>query len=370
MTKSNKLGQLAATLQKNINLTEKTAETVYKNFVNIDSLSLPMDVPGTPNGPKNSFHSGKPNKHAIQEFYEELGCPFFNSLTKEQITELARLQIDIWWNHVTHKMIIILKSQKIGISSLCILITLWHALTDCMGMELIINAQTDDQAKTHAQDLRRIVANSPKYKDYLITSAFVSLGLLKDEVTKVHTIYLHNPKRPTIPTKIIVVGMSPGALLSHKRVGFIWSSDSTISALTATKREEVWGAMLSRRANTQGPVIVECPARDPSGPVYDSFERYEKQLQNKEFIDPEQDFFVYRFTYELGLRDGFFTPEFIASEKRRLGPLFGTFYAADFFASGHTWYKKEMLDNLTPEATDLFFSFNREDDFISNVEDD
>ena len=164
--------------------------------------------------------------------------------------------------------------------------------------------------------------------------------------------------------------MSPGALLSHKRVGFIWSSDSTISQLTATKKEEVWGAMLSRRANTLGPVIVECPARDPSGPVYDAYDRFEKQLASKHFIDPEQDFFVFRFTYQLGLRDGFFTRDFIKSEKIRLGPLFGTFYEADFFASGHTWYKKEMLENLTKEATELFFSFNTEDDFISDTTDD
>jgi len=366
---SNKLGKLSNTFKKNSALTEKITDEIYKTFSNIDSLSLPLNIPGTPRGGHLS-KNGKPYKDAIQIFYEELGCPFFNSLTKEQISILAPLQIDIWWKHINHKMIIILKSQKIGISSLCILITLWHALTDCMGMELIINAQSDDQAKTHAQDLRRILANSPKYKDYLITTAFTSLGLLKDEVTKVHTIYLHNPSRPTIPTKIIVVGMSPGALLSHKRVGFIWSSDSTISQLTSAKKEEVWGAMLSRRANTEGPVIVECPARDPSGPVYDAYERFQKQLDSKEIIDADQDFFVWRFTYQLGLRDGFFTEAFIKSEKRRLGPLFGTFYEADFFASGHTWYKKEMLENLTKEATELFFSFNQDDDFISNITDD
>ena len=75
-------------------------------------------------------------------------------------------------------------------------------------------------------------------ENYLIDTAFTGLGLLKDEITKVHTIYLHNPLKPTTPTKIIVVGMSPGALLSHKRVGFIWSSDFTISQLTAAKKEE------------------------------------------------------------------------------------------------------------------------------------
>ena len=366
-----KLDQLSKALIKNASLLETEVQQVYKAISNLDSLHLPLDVPGGPNDPRvlNGKADG-PDRNTIQRFYEELDYPFFSSVTKEPILKLARLQLDVWYDHITHKMIIILKSQKIGISSLCILITLWHALTDCMGMELIINAQTDDQAKTHAQDLRRIIKGSAKYRDYLIDTAFTGLGLLKDEVTKVHTIYLHNPKKPTQPTKIIVVGMSPGALLSHKRVGFIWSSDFTISQLTSTKKEEVWSAMLSRRANTEGPVIVECPARDPSGPVYTAYERFERQTKEHEKINPLQDFFVFKYKYDLGLRDGFFTPEFIESEKRRLGPLFGTFYEADFFASGHTWYKQDMLQNVTDDATDLFFSFNTLDDRDSEVTDD
>ncbi len=304
----------------------------------------------------------------IQEFYEELGCPFFDSRTHETVKKLAKLQMAVWRLHQLFKLIIVLKSQKIGISSLCILITLFHAFTDCMGMELIINAQTDDQAKSHAQDLRRIIANSTKYKDYLITKSYASTGLLKDEVTKVKTIYLHNPKNPLMPTKIIVVGMSPGALLSHKRVGFIWSSDMTISSVTAEKQHEVWAAMLSRRANTQGPVIVECPARQPAGPVYDAFEKFERAVETGEKIDPEYDFHVEKFTYELGIRDGFFDEKFIDSEKRKYGPLFGTFYNADFFASGHTWYTEKMFANVTSDATMNFLAFNETDDMVSDVD--
>lgn len=368
-----KMSQLQQIMQKNNKHVEEVTLKVDNAVSSIDTLYLPLDIPGGPNDPKakgKKDGNRKPDPNAIQRFYEELECPFFDSATKKQVARLAKLQMDIFKLHIFHKLIIVLKSQKIGVSSLCVIITLWHALTDCMGMELIINAQSDDQAKTHAQDLRRILAGSKKYKDYLITTQFSKLGLLKDEVTKVHTIYLHNPKRPTQPTKIIVVGMSSGALLSHKRVGFIWSSDLTISNLTAAKKEEVWGAMLSRRANTEGPVIVECPARDPTGPVYDAWERFQKQMEDKEKISKEQDFYAFKFTYELGLRDGFFTSDFIESEKRRLGPLFGTFYEADFFASGHTWYKKDMLDNLTQDATDVFQMFNREDDMISDLTDD
>ena len=345
--------------KKQENRSLKTEKKVTNSVTNTSaklitsSLHLPTDIPDD-----------------LQKLYEQLGSPFFHSLTKKQITKLSKLQKEIWKLHQTHRLLLILKSQKIGISSLCILITLYHALTDCMGMELIINAQSDEQAKEHAQDFRRILAGSEKYKDYLITTAFTSMGLLKDEITKVRTIYMHNPKNPTMPTKIIVVGMSPGALLSHKRVGFIWSSDSTISQLTAKRKDEVWAAMLSRLANSLGPAIVECPARAPDGPVYDTWERYQNQLENKIKINPKNDFFCYKFKYQLGIRDKFFTEEFIESEKRRLGPLFGTFYGADFFASGATWYKEEHFKNKTDYATELFFSFHPEDDMISDVTDD
>ena len=347
-----KTSPLEAQLKKNYSLIESRAEKVYNAISSIDSLHLPICET------KN-----------IQRFYEECGSPFYHSESKKQIKKLGKLQINMWNLHMKFRLLLILKSQKIGISSLCILITLWHALTDCMGMELIINAQSDEQAKTHAQDLRRVILGSAIYHDYLIQSEFKSLGLLKDEITKVHTIYLHNPRNPRMPTKIIVVGMSPGALLSHKRVSFIWSSDSTISQMTSQKKHEVWGAMLSRLANSQGPVIVECPARDPAGPVYDTYERYEKQVLSKERLDPKNDFYVFRFKYDLGIRDGFFSQEFIDAEKKRLGPLFGMFYEADFFASNTTWYENEHFENETNTATDMLMGFNEEDDMISDMGD-
>lgn len=346
---------------------EKKVEKAYRNYVNKKNrknkekprseipshkLYLPTNIP--------------PN---IQKFYKELDCPFFHSLTKKQITHLAKLQKEIWALHRKYRMLLILKSQKIGISSLCILITLWHALTDCRGMELIINAQSDEQAKTHAQDLRRIILNS-KYCDYLIGSMVTKFGLLKDEVTKIHRIYLHNPDRPKLPTQIIITGMSPGALLSHKRVAFIWSSDITISEMIPARQQQVWAAMLSRLANSQGSIIVECPARAPSGPVYDTWERYERQIENKEKLNPKQDFHCFKFKYDLGIRDGFFTEEFIVAERRRFGTTFGTFYEADFFASGATWYKPEHFANKADLVTELFLQHNPLDDMISDVTDD
>ena len=344
---------LAGQFKANNEILEKKMLKILQKVASIDELNLP------PVTTKD-----------IQEFYEELGCPFFHSETKKQIKKLSPLQRKVWKLHLLYRLLLILKSQKIGISSMCILITLFHALTDCIGMELIITAQSDEQAKTHAQDLRRIILGSDKYRDYLITSEFTSLGLLKDEVTKIHTIWLHNPYNPRLPTKIIVSGMSPGALLSHKRVGFVWSSDMTISGQTPQRQSDVWAAMLSRLANSQGPCIVECPARNPSGPVYDTFEKFEKSNEDGVQLDPKQDFYVEKFKYQLGIRDKFFTQAFIDAEKRRLGPIFGTFYEADFFASENTWYEEGHFKNQTKEATDLFFQFHDGDDRLSDLTDD
>lgn len=306
----------------------------------------------------------------IQEFYDDLGQPFFHSETKVQIETLSPLQIQVWNLHQRYKRLLCLKSQKIGISSMCILITLWHALKDCRGMELVINAQSDEQAKTHAQDLRRILMGSDKYRHLMITQEFTHLGLLKDEITKVHTIWLHNPTKPRMPTKIIIVGMSPGAILSHKRVAFEWSSDITISDQTPQRQNIVWAALMSRLANSQGPMIVECPARKPEGPIYETWDRFERQLEEGHKFDPKNDFYVEKFTYELGIRDGFFSEEFIEAEKRRLGSVFGTFYNADFFASESSWYKEGDFANITDEATNIFLHFNPEDANESDVTDD
>lgn len=306
----------------------------------------------------------------LQSFYEDLDKPFFNSYTKVQVDKLARLQNELWDLHKNYKKLLLLKSQKIGISSTCILITIWHALTDCVGMELIINAQSDEQAKTHAQDLRRILSGSKKYRNYLITKKQTHLGLLNDEVTKVHTVLLHNPYNPRRPTKIIVTGMSVGSSLSHKRVGFVWSSDITISDLTPQRHDQVWAAIMSRLANSRGSIIVECPARSPAGPVYDTFERFEKMMKNGEELDPQYDFYVQKFTYERGIEDGFFTEDFIKAEKINHGPLFGAFYAADFFASGNTWYKEGHFKNVTDKATSIFLQFNHTDDPMLDVTDD
>lgn len=347
---------------------EKKVEKIYRNYVSKKNrqnhnfqgelgpenpshdLSLPTDIPDD-----------------IQKFYEDLGCPFFHSLTRKSIPELAPLQKEVWMLICEYRLLLILKSQKIGISSLCILATLWHALKDCRGMELMIIAQSDEQAKEHAQDLRRILLGSEKYRDYLITRQHKEFGLLKDEITKVNTIFLHNPENKRQPTKIIVTGMSPGAIVSHKRVAFIWSSDMTLSNLMSDRMQDVWAAMLSRLANSQGSCIVECPARAPSGPVYETWERYERQIENNEELDPQQDFHCFKFKYDRGIADGFFDEEFIEAERRRLGPVFGTFYEADFFASGATWYRAEHFKNKSIEAANLLLSFYENDALESDV---
>src|SRR5690349_21058250 len=110
---------LSGGFQANNQYLLKKLDKVMDKIIDTEVLNLPQDVPD-----------------GIQEFYDELGHPFFDSKTKAPIIKLAKLQLRFWNLHRKYKKLLVLKSQKIGISSLCILICLWHAFTDCMGMEI------------------------------------------------------------------------------------------------------------------------------------------------------------------------------------------------------------------------------------------
>jgi len=183
----------------------------------IDSLNLSTDIPDDG-----------------QKFYEGFD-PFVNEDTGEVVTQLARHQVEIWNDRFKYIYREYPKSQKIAVSTLCLLEDAHHALTDCLGREIYIVAQSKPHAKTHLQDFRKMILAS-RYHDYLITKPMPSLGLLKDEVTKTDTAYLHNPLNPFRPTIVYAKGFESGQLISHKRVKHIHASDIEKSKLTAEKR--------------------------------------------------------------------------------------------------------------------------------------
>ena len=160
----------------------------------------------------------------VEGFYQALGCPFTDSKTGETITELAPYQIRTIRNHMKHRKLLILKSQKIGLSSLGIVMTLWHALTDCQGYEIVVLAQSRDKAIQHGRDIRKFLAKS-RFRDYLITGRHEASGLLRDETTKQMDIYIHNRHDLSTPTQIHILSPSATQIASLKRVKMAWCSD-------------------------------------------------------------------------------------------------------------------------------------------------
>ena len=84
-----RLAQLGIYLQKNLTLLDQQLPDLLNIISNIDELNLPYDIPGSDYDPKHKKGT-KPKKEDIQRFYEDLGMPFYHSLTKKQITKLRR----------------------------------------------------------------------------------------------------------------------------------------------------------------------------------------------------------------------------------------------------------------------------------------
>jgi len=293
----------------------------------------------------------------LDKFYKKFD-PFINGETNQPVEQLAPLQEEIWADQFKYIYREYPKAQKITVSTVCLLEDIFHALTDSMGYEIFIVAQTVDHAKIHLQDVRKMVLAS-KYRDYLITRPIPGL-LLKDEITKTSEAYLWNPKNPLMPTHIFAKGFEAGQLISHKRVKHVHASDIAKSKLTATLKKEAFGAMMSRLGLTRGSCVMESIAGGLDGPIHEQYEKFEEitkagvdlsKLSRKEQM--KYPFYCRKLKYNLGIEQGLVSPEFIEGERVRLGPLFGMFYEADFYESDQAWYKQEEWIT-SQEASDFF----------------
>ena len=283
-------------------------------------LHLPTDIPQDPNS-----------------FYQDFGL-LQHPYTKQPVERLTEYQKAVWNDGFRYKYRLVIKSQKVGISTTALMEDFQKAITTCKGKEILIIAQDVEHAKDHLYTLRKMITNSHKYKSYLIDKP--TELLLKDEVTKVMTIYLHNPDNPHKPTRIIGLGGSnPGSIWSWKEVAHIHMSD--IVASTKVDDSEVFGAAFSRLANTGGTMLIETPPRGPSGKVYEIYETSKLKQVNKEKL--ESQFKVREIPYTEAIQAGVIRPEVIEGEKERLGVMFPMYYECEFFNSASTWYKPEYF---------------------------
>lgn len=300
----------------------------------------------------------------LSEFYEKVGY-FINQKTNEYVTELAEHQIQTWYDRWISKYRLYVKSQKIGLSTMILLEDFHIALTRGRGKEILIIAQSKEKAQDHIQDLKKMISQSI-YSDFLINRATTEEELLKDERTKIDKIYLRNPANPNQPTKIIALGItSVGSLISFKRVCHIHMSDVTLADMTEERFDEAFGGAFSRLANTDGTMVIECPMRGPSGPVFNILDEDDSlkkdgviiEFAEGEKIETPSGFLVRRYTYQVGIISGMITLDFIEKEKRRLGVLFGMYYLAEVYTSDKTWFSKESIQQTSIQATEMYDSF-------------
>jgi len=295
---------------------------------------------------------------SLDEFYSHFE-PLKDPETGKPVTTLADHQREVWNDQYEYLLRAYPKSQKIYLSTTFLLEDIKHALTDSMGMEILIIGQSEFHSQTHLQDFKKLVMTSD-FKDYLITQPIKEIGLERNEITKATVAYMHNPKNPFWPTKIYALAPSAGSLISLKRVKHIHASDITRSKETPEKQKETLASMLSRLANSVGSCVFEAPFRGSEGPLFEQYELYNEFTKRGESLQglsrKEQQakpFYVKQYDYHYGIKSGAFTKEFIEGEKLKLGPLFDMYYGAKPYDSDMSWYTSDMF-TTSAEATELF----------------
>jgi hypothetical protein len=316
-------------------------EAELKRKIGLDKLSLPRDIPDD-----------------LDEFYKGFD-PIINTDTLQEVPYLADHQREIWNHRTQYIYRAYPKSQKIFLSTTFIFEDIWHALTDAMGMEILIIAQSEHHAKLHLSDFKKYVQTS-RYRDYLIRKAIPEIGLERNEITKSTVAYMHNPDKPFFPTKIYAVGPSAGSLISYKKIKHIHASDITRSKETPESQKEAFASMVSRLAISKGSMVYEAPFRGMTGPLYEQFEKFneitEKGIDLSVLSRTEQrkmPFFFKQYDYTYGIASGAFDEAFIEGERLRHGPLFDMYYGAKPVQSDISWITPDMFS--TSEEANKFF---------------
>jgi hypothetical protein len=279
-----------------------------------------------------------------QQFYEDLGL-LTHPNTGLPVEKLTAYQIKVWKAN-RHKYRLVVKSQKVGLTTSVLMELLQHALTDCKGYEILIIAQTGDAAKEHLYTLRSMLRNSTKYAKYMITTR--QEGLERDESTKATVMYLRNPDNPNKPTRIIAKGPKEQGIWSWKNVKFILMSDVAITP--AVDYSGTINAAMTRLANTNGSIIIETPPRAPIGKVYDI---YRQSLLETDKSQPEGRFKVITVTASEAVDAGVISEDFLEGEKARLGSQYSMYYEAEFTSGGGDIFSPTHVDAISSEEYDI-----------------
>jgi hypothetical protein len=289
-----------------------------------------------------------------QRFYEDFGL-LIHPRTKQPAPSLTSYQYEIWKHPARYKLVV--KSQKVGLSTSELLHDFQLALTTCLGQDILIIAQTLQHSREHLNTLKFLIANSEKYAQFLITKP--TEMLFKEMNTKVGIAYIKNPFNQNAPTRIIALGSSEASVWSWKNVAHIHASD--LAALDKKDDKRFFGAMLSRLANTNGSIIIETPPRGMANSIYDI---YMKSRLKQDTENIEGQFKVWQVPAREAVAAGLITQEFLDSEKVNQGALYPMLYEAEFISGGGNVYNLDAIDWSIQEGqkegynvrSDLFYS--------------
>ncbi len=153
-----------------------------------------------------------------QEFYEDFGFLTHPRLKDETgkpllVKRLTPYQYEFWrYPGNAHAI----KSQKIGLTTTSLLEDFQFALLpEGAGKDILIIAQNQLLANDHIRTLKRMIYESKKYSQFLITS---SEEVFKEEKSKISMIFNKNPYNPNRNTRIIELGKYESTVWSWKNM--------------------------------------------------------------------------------------------------------------------------------------------------------
>ena len=273
-----------------------------------------------------------------REFYHDFGKLRHQS-TNELIEDLAPYQYNIW--DCPAKTVLVDKCQKSGFTTSELLHDFQQTISVGRGKDCLIVAQTQQHANEHIYTLKRAVADSPKYRKYLITSS--KELFFREEQTKMSTIFVKNPDNPFRPSRIIGLTFRQQSLWSWKNAFRVHISDPAIAPVVDDAA--VYAAAKGRLANTNGQMMIEGPPNGPSGKFYEWYEQY------KDGHDPN--FQVFLIVDEDAIAANVISREFLDQQKKELGPLYAQYYQGSFlggignvFAERDVTYAIELGESL------------------------
>lgn len=283
-------------------------------------------------------------------FYKNMGL-LEHPRTREPVESLTGYQALMWKYAFRYKYRMIIKSQKVGITTSALMEDFQRAILpldnpwSCRGREILIIAQKYEMAKEHLDTLYNMLVLSEKYRDFIIDKPLELTTSRARQKSKANMLYIYNPSNPGKPTRIIALGPRASGVWSWKNVKHIHMSD--VAAVDQVDDSPMFGAAFSRLANTNGSMLIESPPRGQRGKVWDIYRM--STLKGDEVYE-EAKFKVDKIPAREAVQAGLIDEEFLEQERVRLGVLYPMFYECEFLNPYTQWYTKDLFqyDN-TPD---------------------